>query len=95
MIMPDGRQIGALSCVVPVQGAADRPPQPEATDHRRRREAQVPPDRDRVVGVLAQPADGDPAALPDLGQHERQVEEAVDGVVPGQRPGTPSSEGEE
>jgi hypothetical protein len=36
------------------------------------------------VGVLAQAADGDPAALPDLGHHERQIEEAVDGVVPDQ-----------
>ena len=33
------------------------------------------------MGVLAETADGKPAALPDLGHHERQVEEAVDGVI--------------
>jgi hypothetical protein len=42
---------------------------------------QVAPQRDRVVGVLAQPADGHPAASPELGHHEWEVHEAVDGVV--------------
>jgi hypothetical protein len=37
------------------------------------------------VGVLAETANGEPAALPDLGHHERQVEEAVDGVVADQQ----------
>jgi hypothetical protein len=33
------------------------------------------------VSVLPETADGKPAALPDLGHHERQVQEAVDGVI--------------
>ena len=45
----------------------------------------VAPDRDRVVGVLAQAADDDPAPLPDLGHQERRVEQGVGGVVPDQQ----------
>jgi hypothetical protein len=33
------------------------------------------------MGVLATATDGEPAVLPDLGHHERQVEEAMDGVI--------------
>jgi len=33
------------------------------------------------VGVVAQPADDDPPARPQLAHHERQIEEGVAGVV--------------
>jgi hypothetical protein len=37
------------------------------------------------VGALAEPADREPATLPDLGHHERQVQEPVDRVVADQQ----------
>jgi hypothetical protein len=37
------------------------------------------------MGVLAQAADGEPAVLPDLGHHEGQVQEPIDGVVADQQ----------
>ena len=37
------------------------------------------------MGVLAESADRDPATLPDLGHHERQVEKAIDGVIADQQ----------
>ena len=46
---------------------------------------EIAPDRNRVVGVLAKATDGEPAALPDLGHHERQVQEPIDSVVADQQ----------
>jgi hypothetical protein len=51
-----------------------------AADHPARGQ-EVAPQRYRVVRVLAESPNGKAAALPDLGHHERQVEEAVDRVV--------------
>ena len=46
---------------------------------------ELAPEWHGVVGVLAEPANGESAALPDLGHHERQVQEPVDRVVANQQ----------
>ncbi len=53
---------------------------PRAAHHARQLQ-QVAPDRDRVVRVLTETADREVAPLPQLGHRERQVEQAVEGVV--------------